>query len=166
MLKIKYLHRKGRKSLSTQTWETKKYKRPNIDLLSDDAPMYMPIKRKYQWSNYDVTPLIEFIKSKIGQNWNDVYSEILTKIKKKYRHDIDDSITYIVKPAIYDEDFIPRDYKGRVLNNVIFTDMNNILVKKTKDENISDAKKYAKKYVRREKLKIILENINNENNEA
>jgi len=159
MLKVKYLHRKSRYSAISQTWETKKYKRQNIDIFSDDNPTHQPIRTKYNYSNYDITPLRQFIKSKIGQNWNDVYSEILSKIKKKYRYTIDCSIKYhLIEFPIYDDSFIPRNKYGHILHDQIFIDKDNIVTKKSKEEILLE----SEKYIRREKLKQILEHIEKE----
>ena len=117
------------------------------------------MRRTHHWSSYDTTPLREFLKSKIGEDWDDIYSEMLTKIKKNYRGDIENNLKYYVWIPIYDEDFIPRDNVGRMFKEHIFVDMNNILVKKNSQEILSDAKKYARKM----KLMKILEN--NEKNE-
>jgi len=153
MLKAKYLHRKSRPS-SDNYWLRKKEK--NCNLFYDDLPMHESIRRSFNYSNYDTTPLVEFIKSKIGKDWNDVYSEILKKIKKKYRHNIDYCITWFVHiTPIYDKDFIPRDNRGRILDGRLFIDKNNILVCKTEEELLIESKQLK----RREKLKKILENL-------
>lgn len=145
MLKVKYLHRKCRKSAKHYSWEVKKYyNTKNIDLY-DDLPKHSGFRCAWRNYNYDTRPLDEFIESKIGENWDDVYSEILTKIKKKYRQPIDDSLKYYVKQVIYDDDFIPRSSTGRMLNDEIFIDLNNILVKKTKEEILLEAKQLRRK---------------------
>ena len=165
MLKTKYLHRSIRKSEHNRSWKSRKYNRgKNLDIFSD-LPKRQRIGREYGgWGyNYDTTPLDEFIESKIGKNWNDVYSEILTKIKNKYRYSIDNYLKrYYIDVPIYDEDYIPKNTWGRMLNDTTFVDMNNILVNKTKDEILSDAKRYKRK----KKLLEILENAEkDENNE-
>ena len=124
------------------------------------------IHKKFRKFGYGKYTLDEFIESKIGENWNDVYSEILTKIKKKYRQPIDDSLKYYVtRQVIYDEDFIPRTSTGRMLYDEIFIDLNNIIVKKTKEEILLEAKQLRRK----RKLLEIIENQekekSNENNE-
>jgi len=167
MLKVKYLHRKCRKSTKHYSWENKKYyNTKNADLLYDDLPKHSGFKGAWRNYAYDLKPLDEFIESKIGENWNDVYSEILTKIKKKYRQPIDDSLKYYVtRQVIYDEDFIPRTSTGRMLYDEIFIDLNNIIVKKTKEEILLEAKQLRRK----RKLLEIIENQekekSNENNE-
>ncbi len=162
MLKTKYLHRPYRKTKNSHTWGIKKYWRgKNINLFSD-LPFYERMKIKgYHSYNYDITPLINFIDSKIGKNWNEVYSEILKKIKKNYRWCIDSylhadqywhRVGVYINP-IYDDDFIPRNSIGRILKNHLFVE-NGILVEKDEQRIISDAKKYQRK----EKLNNILKN--------
>jgi hypothetical protein len=152
MLKDKYLYRKYRKYKDEYSSERHK-KEKNIDLFSD-LPFHQGMGKKYR-NGYDLTPLIEFIESKIGYNWDDVYSEILTKIKNKHRMEIDHSIYgYIIENPIYDEDYVPRNKYGYIFNERLFIDMDNIVRKYTKYENISN----AKKYMRREKIKRMLEN--------
>jgi len=165
MLKTKYLHRKSRKSEVSHRWEVKKYWRgKNVDLFSE-LPFYSKMSSVYYGYNYSITPLDKFLESKIGQNWNDIYSEILTKIKNKYRRCIDGhfcaEVYYrvgVYTNPIYDDNFIPRNLYGRILKNVLFVE-NDILVRKSEQEIISDAKKYQ----RSEKLKQIFNNIDVEN---
>ena len=153
MLKIKYLHR-GARSYEDD-WETEKYFRiKNINLFSD-LPKRQSFRNGSHY-NIDWRPLLEFIESKIGENWNDVYSEILKKVKKKFRYQYNWCLP--IKP-IYDEKFIPRDKNGRILINVIFLDINNIICKKTEDEILID----SIKFIRKQKLEKILEK-RNENN--
>lgn len=165
MFKKKYLHRSYRKSTRKWDW-TKSHRSKNVDLFSE-LPKHenMP---KNRMSSPDYTPLREFINSKIGENWNDVYSEILTKIDTKFRHDVErllstDRYSYYlgVSKPIYDEDFIPRDNRGRMLYDKIFINLDNILCKKTKEEILSE----SKMYIRKQKLLKILENQENESQE-
>ena len=80
MLKVKYLHTKIRPS----EYKTRnKHFRKNIDVFSD-LPKHEPYRRHDRYNSISWGPLIEFLNSKIGENWNDVYSEILKKIKDKF----------------------------------------------------------------------------------
>lgn len=165
MFKKKYLHRGYRKSTRDWDW-TKNHRSKNVDLFSE-LPKHenMP---KNRMSSPDYTPLREFIHSKIGENWNDVYSELLTKIDPKFRYDVErllgsDRYSYYfgVNRPIYDDDFIPRDNRGRILYDKIFIDLDNILCKKTKEEILSD----SIMYVRKQKLLKILESQEDESQE-
>ena len=109
----------------------------------------------------------KFIESKIGCDWDDVYSEIVSKTKPKFRKEIEDSIDYyIVKNVFYDENFIPRGMRHRrgkyqILNDRIFIDNNNILVKKTLEEIMFE----STQLLRREKLRKIMESQEREEKE-
>jgi hypothetical protein len=157
MFKIKYLHRSSKSC--EDHWENVKYfKIKNIDLFSD-LPKRTSYKRGH--NDIDFTPFFEFIETKIGEDWNDVYSEILKKTKKKFRYKLKYIIKYAVKLPIYDEDYIPRDKYYKILGDCIFIDIDNKLCKKSKDELISDAKRYKRKM----KMQQLLENIKKEENE-
>jgi len=161
MLKIKYLHRSDGVPKYSMHWDTKKFKRDNtIDLFSE-LPFHKSIRKKYQWANYDATPLREFIYSKVGQNWDDIYSEILKKIRKNRRYTIDYTINwFVVLHPIYN-DFIPKNNRGQILIDRLFVDMDNILVIKTNEQLLID----SKKYLRKKKIQKILENQNKEQKE-
>ena len=154
MQKIKYLHRKSRKPNREyySSEHRRLYKGKNLNLLEDDLPKRSKINPYRYGSGLDFTPLYEFLESKVGENWDDVYSELLTKVKGKFRYMVDsyvngDSPWFIERPW-YDDDFLPRDKYGRVLDNWLFIDCNNIISKKSKEEIIVD----AKKIIRKEKL--------------
>lgn len=163
MLKEKYLHRKLRLSSYKNTWKLKKFNRSkNIDFFSE-LPMRENIKKRSYHNGIDFRPVEEFIESKIGQPWDDVYSEICKKIKKKYRYMLDNFMFswygyFVYFNPIYDEEFIPRSNYGRMLKDCFYVDLDGILVKKTQEELLND----SKKYLRRKKLLEIIENQENE----
>ena len=103
MLKNKNLYRKYRRSRNRYT--CKKTKRNhNIDLFSE-LPVHQSMKKiktnySYNYSNYDNKPLIKFIYSKIGEDWNDIYSEILKKVKNKYRYLLESDLKYIIRRVV------------------------------------------------------------------
>lgn len=148
-MKKKYLHRKERRS-EYKGWSDNNTEK-NIDLFSE-LPMRQSNK-KHQYGSYDPTPLREFLYSKLGLDWNDIYSEVIKKIEPKFRHEIDRTLDWMVYKPIYDDDFIPRDKRGGILSEVFFVDMNNVLVRKAREELLSDAIKYKRKI----KLEQILE---------
>lgn len=173
MLKQKYLHRKHRKDYHHYDWKVK-HRDKNVDIFSD-LPFHENIRKKSgsRYLRWDCRPLDEFISSKVGCKWDDVYSEILTKIKKKYRNEVDRDILYHVElHPIYDNDFIPRSKKcvynsvyntnRGILINRLFVDLNGFLVCKTEEEIINDSIKYK----RRLKLQEILDNLNKDKDEG
>lgn len=155
MIKQKFLHRRKRKKNSSKIWYGSKFKRKNnIDIFSE-LPQHESIRQhKYSYSYFDSTPLDEFLKSKVGCNWNDVYSELLTKVKKNYRYDLNYYLTKISKDVIYDCEYLPRNKRGVILFDRLFVDMNNILCYKSLDELILE----SKKILRNQKLKEIINN--------
>lgn len=161
MKKDKHLYRKYRRSRDDDYVSDKHKKEKNLDLFSD-LPFHKGMGKKYR-NGYDYKPLEEFLKSKVGENWNDVFSEILTKIDKRYRHELKWVFSYCVPRGNYDDEFIPRSRRGYVLCNQIFIDINNIITIKTKEEIEIDSKKYCKRYLRLEKMKEIINS--NENQE-
>jgi hypothetical protein len=155
MIKQKYLHRKYRKYRCEYGKEFKRsYKGKNVDLLNDDLPFHSSMSPyKYNYG-LDISPMYEFIKSKVNCNWDNVYSEILTKIDNKYRWKIDSYIfnhNWVIRFPIYDDNMIPRDDRGCILSNTCFVDYNNIIRKKSREEILSD----SIRLIRMEKLKQI-----------
>ena len=151
MLKDKNLYRKYRKSRNKYTCK-KTLRNHKIDLFSE-LPVHQSMKkiknRYYNYNNYDNTPLSEFIKSKIGEDWNDVYSEILKKIKKNYKYLLESDLNYLIKRPIFNDDYIPLDNsfyrRGSICSDRLYVDLNNIICYKSKDEILSDSKKLVRK---------------------
>jgi hypothetical protein len=172
MLKEKFLHRHGRSyydsyyNCESYCRHSKKFR--NVDIT--DMPDYCqfdeifndfrakPKRFYYKYSYIDTEPLYKFIESKIGCDWNEVYSEILTKTKKKYRNEIENTIKWAIKRPIYDENYIPRDTYGRILKNFIYINLENKIVRMSEDEILRE----ANKYLRKDKMKKLLEAIKNE----
>ena len=156
MKKDKYLYRKLRKSNHSRYVSEKHKNDKNLDLFSD-LPFHKGMGKRYKYG-YDYRPLEEFLNSKIGENWDDVYSELLTKIDKKYIHEVLNVLEYYAPIAIYDEFFTPMNKRGYVLYNRVFVDIDNILNIKTKEQIITYSEKLYIKYLRIEKLKEIMKN--------
>lgn len=153
MQKKKYLHRRKGDKNESKLYTNNKFRRNNnVDVFS-----YLPNResiRQYRrcYSYFDYKPLTEFLMSKIGCDWNDIYSELLKKVKSNYRYEIDIYLDDICKNVIYDIDFIPRNSHGRILSDRLFVDMNNILSFKSKEELIID----SNRLIRQNKLKNII----------
>lgn len=153
MNKIKYLYRKSRTSRNYNSDVLKKFKRiHNNDMFSDlpKSEKMKSFKYSYNYGNYDITPLQEFIKSKIGENWNDIYSEIIKKTQFKFRMYLDSDIDYIIQTPMYDDDYIPKiigyglnSYK--MCDDRLYIDLNNIICFKSRDEILIDSKNYLRK---------------------
>lgn len=165
MNKIKYLHRKHRKSY--RHWNIKKFHRgkdkPRGAKLFDELPFRDTIRQRSYYSygmNCDIKPLEKFIESKIGQDWDLVYSEILTKIKNPYyRYYIDGIIDRFYR-VVYTKEYLPnRSFWGfSLLLEHPFIDLNNkISIFATEAEAISE----SKRIIRKLKLIDIFNNIEN-----
>lgn len=161
MIKQKYLHRKARDVKYSKKWNSDKYKRRNnIDIFSD-LPKHESI-RQNRWTStgFDKKPLYEFLLSKIGCDWNDVYSELLTKVKSKYRYEIELYLERFTTDIIYDNN-IPYSKYGKMFYDKVFVDLNNKLVIKSKEELILD----SKKFLRKQKILKIFEIYEKESND-
>jgi len=158
MLKDKFLYRKCRNT-SIDKQYTKTRRNNNIDLFSD-LPTHQSINCIYynRYHNYNFKPLEEFINSKIGEDWNDIYSEIITKIKPKYRYLLKFDLNYIICKPMYYDDYIPYDNRSYRRHSIccdrLYVDLNNIICYKSKDEILSD----SKRIVRKLKLQEIFDN--------
>lgn len=157
MLKIKYLHSKNYSGYK-DNWYNRKYKEgKNIDLFSD-LPKRIAMKKHNGYAGINWRPLFNFLESKIGENWNDIYSEIISKTKKRFRYELENLLNYRFYNVIYDDNFMPRNQYGRILSDELFIDSNNILTKKSEEELKIDAKRLKRKL----KLQEIFENNESE----
>lgn len=160
MLKDKFLYRKCRSTRKSEHQYVRTNRNNDIDLFSD-LPIHQAMNRKgynYTYNNYNFRPLEEFISSKIGEDWNDVYSEIIKKIQPKYRYLLENDLRYIIRRPLYDDGYIPidtyRSYRRSICCDVLYIDLNNIICYKSKDELISD----SKRIIRKLKLQEIFDN--------
>ena len=162
MNKVKYLYRKSRCSRKKDVGSLKKFKRTNTKNLFLELPKHEKMRPVYQYSNYcnyDSKPLQEFIKSKIGEDWNDVYSEIIKKTPYKFRMFLDDDLGWIIKrPMYYDDDYIPKlvSYGGNgiICYDRLYVDLDNIIRCDSKEVLF----KKSKKIIRKIKIEQITEN--------
>lgn len=158
MLKQKLLHRPVYNSPKQREWNSKHKK--TFDFFDDRSPSRESIKpRKYyhknHWNDVDTTPLKNFLekKSETAEYWDDVYSEILTKIKPKKRWLIDRAIEWYVDFPLYDEEYKPRLCSGfhnwrLPREGRLFVDYYGRLVKSTTE----DIEYFSKLCIRRDKL--------------
>jgi len=159
MLKNKFLYR--RSNFSRRQYQYVKTKRNNdIDLFSD-LPYHESMKKygdNYHCHHYDNKPLSDFLDSKIGENWNDVYSEILKKVQHNFKYLLDNDLKYLIRRPIYYDDYIPMDtyryYRTSICSDRLYIDLNNIICYKSKDEILSE----SKRIVRKLKLQEIFDN--------
>lgn len=156
MLKEKYLHRKQRKIGSHMDWDNKKYMRLPKHKYFLDLPKKEPIRKVYRYNYLDFTPLLEFLESNIGGKWSDIYSEIISKTKPKFRYQLEQSLEWMLDDPIYDNEFILRDLRGRKFIDKLFIDENGIL---NIFNNENEIMSHSKRKLRKEKLNKIFSDI-------
>ena len=93
----------------------------------------------YPYSRLDSTPVLRWLKKQVGKNFNDVYSEYLSKIPTKYRSNpeiIDSIYFYLEANAIKTDDgkytSIRRSYDNGMILREFYIDENNIVRKTPK----------------------------------
>jgi len=153
---------------NTNYYEVRKYKR-HLDKKEDfeTLPSHTPMRKNsydFYYKNFYVNTrhLINFIMSRIGYDWDDVYSELISKIKKKERESYKDSVKNIVTD-VYWENFDGIDvpcFTSKYLyhhdiraTKIVFIDEFNIL---SYYDDIDQLMTEYKKRNRIKKLKMIL----------
>jgi len=168
MIKEKCLHRKLRnKQKHSKCWFQYDHDK-NIDY-NDELPFHKSMKRGYRWNSIDTSPIRNFIESKIGCDWNDVYSEIISKTKKKFRWEVESAINYYIMKPQFNDEYLPvlcsnrrwQMYGTKSFVNELFIDLNNKVRKMSEDEIYKE----ANIYLRRDKLREIMENLKKEQEE-
>lgn len=90
----------------------------NTKVLKNFEGNKLPMKNKKQWG-LDYTPLYRFLHSKIGQNWDVIHSEALSRLDKE------EPIWHIVAKHEGDKRGVVRT--GTAFHNGLYVDENNIL---------------------------------------
>jgi len=135
MNKKKYIHAKT------------KYSRKNYRDNSDRKPKHKPTcvedyeilpirepmrKRNYWWDYYDTTQICFYgylrnrLKESIGEYWDDIYSDLITKTKPKYRYILEQDINWTIEKVVLWKKEVPyrkrywRDYSP--LTGKVFLD--------------------------------------------
>jgi len=142
-----------------------KYKRKKSSLEEGIFTNYKKeiLSKKQHYHEIDTRPLKNFLLSKIGKKWDDIYSEILKKIKPSDRWLIERSINWMVYFPFYDDEYIPNfkygrfSYQTEFLLGRLFVDYYGRLSLSSEEEVLS----LSKNLKRRAKL-IQLENLKNE----
>lgn len=174
MNRPKYIHekRKSRSNLKTKRIKHNPKYIEDYENLSFHEPMR---NRNSDWTRRKTVLdfwLIckKYLKSKIGEKWDDVYSDMVKKTNPKYRHllekyvwDWDNpykSIYYINgvahRQTPHYRSLRYRINKGKCVN-IIYVDDNGVL---NYHETEKDLLSYSKNRLREKKLERILKNIN------
>lgn len=109
-----------------------------------------------KYPDINTNSLKYYIKTKVGENWDNIYTDVMKKIKPKHRLLIKNFIDYYVVNQGYNQDFYPIAPYGRIYENRPFVDYfgNLQLFSKEKANNFSKIQCRNKR--REEKLKRIL----------
>lgn len=157
MNKTKYIHTKRKNN--QHRWVDGCYKRSlkhkMIELSS--LPIHESINKKPRNWDYNKTylhfNLFNYLKTKIGQNWDNIYSDLIKKTKPKYRYLLNKELDwYIQKPKFYEKE-VPYGKKyshDNIMVKVYFVDKEGYLRYFDSKENIFI---YAKNKLRENKLK-------------
>lgn len=173
MKKQKYLYRIGYGYKSDYSYNRVKYNYVDIE----NQPKKFKIRSKSKYRNLDQLPQTERIKhkheflkdylypyleTKIGQYWNDIYTDIISKTKPKHRFLIDREIDWNISLNVFYEDFIPYSnytFHGvrEIRNYGLYVDRDGLIQKYNKEE--------YRRNIRALKRKLKLDNILNKINE-
>jgi len=153
MNKKKYLHRKGQ---DDKKWRT--HNNRNKKNCGDEFPFRESIRDKhknesrYYWNwqtGLDFTPTGNYIEENVNRDWNEIYSEIIKKVRPKYRYQLEDYLNWFVGKVIIDDDYIPYLRRNRMAIDWIFVDEEGILRNYETKKDILDM---ARRKIRRDKL--------------
>lgn len=151
------------KSSYRSKWETKKFNRAkfyktykDIETMPFYGKMTSKTYRRGLYVNYQ--HIDNMLMERIGYDWNDVYSELLSKIRLgKYRYEYDIALNLSISKDVYYVDNLP--YKIRrglqiLLSEYLFVDEDN---KISYYETEDDLKKEYKKRLRLKKYQSIFD---------
>lgn len=151
MNKRKYIEKKSSKRSSWNPYGYNRQKAKYID--PDNLPRResMRYNSRKCWEthrnfvNWD--HMKKYFKSKVGEHWDDVYSDMLSKLKEKYKYEYRENTKweYFLETNIVFIDGLPHSlttrykYQYSVLVNDVFVDENKILsYYETKDDLINE----------------------------
>jgi len=172
MNKTKYIHTKRKSDSSKYTIEyyTRVIKHKNISL--ETLPLHEPIhKRPCGWDcnkTYLHFNLFNYLKTKIEQNWDDIYSDLIKKTRPRYRYLLDKELDWFIQKPKYYINEVPYgkrySYHDNIMSGVFYNDKEGYLrYFDTKEDLLF----YAKNKLRENKLKrlfdeTIFDDIDNE----
>lgn len=173
MDKKKYIHTKKKGKSSYRIKITKKLKHKPICIDDfENLAKHESIRNKfsYFYDNYtyiSFNNLYNYFQQKIGSRWCDIYSDLIKKTKPKYRHLLDEQISFYKLNMIFYKNGIPYSIKWWRKNNMVinnfYLDKNNILrFFSTKTELLN----HVRQLYRQKKLERILNDKKNNTNKS
>ena len=135
MNKRKYIEKlSGHRS----NWIVKKHKRlkhkktnpENLPFRESMCKLSERNKSYHNFKNYN--HLRNFFESRIGYDWNDIYSELISKIKKKYRYEYELNEQWYYYPLVYsnvfyNENGLPINSRGNIILTNFYINQENKL---------------------------------------
>jgi hypothetical protein len=129
----KYIEKKsGKRSQWNQLgYNRQRSKQINPDLLPKRESMRYNSRNSWDshrnFVNWD--HMRKYFKTKVGENWDDVYSDMLSKLKEKYKYEYRENSkwNYFIETKIIIVDDLPYNTWGHLTVNCVFVDENNIL---------------------------------------
>jgi len=165
MNKKKYLHRKGQDDKKWRIHNNRTKKN-----WGDETPFRESIRdthkneSRYFWNwqtGLDFTPTGKYLEENINRDWDEIYSDVIKKIKPKYRYQLEDYLDWYVCDVMI-IDYIPyigKYNRSRMAINWLFVDEEGILRNYKTKKDILDM---ARRKIRRDKLIKIQEFLDEE----
>lgn len=173
MNKRKYIHikKKHRRNNYSGNSGRKPKHRPMCIEDYENLPKHEPLRSKNYSSreyHYDVTridfytPLKNYLKEKVGDCFDDIYSDIIKKTMPKYRHLLDETLDWFIEKVSYYEKGVPfrtdcnysYNYPDRFIILNYYVDYDGLLQKFNSKEELFT---YAKNKYRQKKLERLLD---------
>lgn len=105
--------------------------------------------------NYNA--LRHYIKSRVGESWDRIFSDVMVKVKTKHHHIVKKIIKYYVVDEGYDQDFYPiAPFSGRIFENRLYVDYFGKLQYYSEEKVDNFSRIQCRNKRREEKLKRIL----------
>lgn len=175
MNKPKYIHVKTKGSKNLKSNIGKQKHKPTCIEDYEKLPFHIHMNPKKWWFEHRNRTEITFwysgrnyLKTKIGQNFDDIYSDMIKKTKPKYRHLLDQYLEWVIKKPTYYIKEIPYCtqcgyFSKGMLYEKFYINKEGIL---EYHETKEDLELYAQNKYRQNKLKRILyENLFDDTNE-
>lgn len=112
--------------------------------------------RYIEFPDINHNPLRCYIKTKVGENWENIYSDVMKKIEPRHHFIIKRYIDHYVVNQGYNQDFYPIAPYGRIYENRPFVDYFGNLQLFSKERANNFSKIQCRNKRREEKLKRIL----------
>ena len=155
MNKQKYLHTSNHPNRDKK-WHKKWQAKSRVVDLFSDLPFHESIggkRGKNNWRLKNFGPLFKFLEQRVDKPWADVYTEIISKTKPKYRQLMEQELNWYLKTFFYDEHYVPWLclYGGNIKKLVFFyfIDPDYILRRFETEDGLMS---FAKKLERRAKM--------------